>query len=495
MYANKEVFIVSNINDFEIKNGVLKKYRGNGGDVVVPEGVKSIGNYAFSGCKSITSILIPEGATSIEGNSRFFWVGAFSECTGLTSIVLPKTLISIGAWAFYSCTSLTNIVIPDSVTDIGEYAFRDCICLADKDGFFIFKGMLLFNSESRTIKEIPGSITSIHKSVKNSFFNSLAIKDAPGDFVLRVFTLLNDSYYLKKLMAILTPSQIQGAAECMLSQLDDTDDAEMMDVFAKFIITFHVMLKDDTIKAIYRKMSAKASAEKAIKKMQKTGGLSEKLGAVAVGTAKPQKTSSKKPAIQKNSTASFLSKVKLTPTMVLENAKSFYSISSFPRIKYADGSGEADKGLIAWLLTAHETMNSDGDVVAEYGIGIRPEAAEAIAFLDKKSLQDALLALADENLGKSGRTKKMFLAYPICRYADEGTMEKLTKEAKTWRSSNSGNDAPLHFTAILNLPCCFWINTVICMTMQSSEAWMRKRCEIRCFRMWGLMQKARRHMI
>ena len=68
----------------------------------IPEGVTSIGNTAFYGCDSLTSISIPEGVTSIGGN-------AFSDCSGLTSISLPSTLTSIGGHAFSNCHGLTTM--------------------------------------------------------------------------------------------------------------------------------------------------------------------------------------------------------------------------------------------------------------------------------------------------------------------------------------------------------------------------------------------------
>ena len=98
-----------------IKDGVLVKYKGAGGDVVVPDSVTSIGDRAFEECSSITSIKLPEGVTSI-GNS------AFAECSNLASVDLPASVTSLGVCAFDGCSSLKKIIIPDSVTFIDEYA-------------------------------------------------------------------------------------------------------------------------------------------------------------------------------------------------------------------------------------------------------------------------------------------------------------------------------------------------------------------------------------
>ena len=87
--------------------------------ITIPNSVTSIGSSAFSGCTGLTSITIPNSVTSI-GSS------AFSYCTGLTSITIPNSVTTIGSSAFSGCTGLTSITIPNSVTSIGGSAFRGC---------------------------------------------------------------------------------------------------------------------------------------------------------------------------------------------------------------------------------------------------------------------------------------------------------------------------------------------------------------------------------
>ena len=137
---------MSNINGFVIENGVLKEYKGQGGDVAIPEGVTSIGREAFYYCQSLTSVVIPDGVTYI-GDSAFEGCSsltsvvipkgvtsigdrAFFGCSSLASIVIPEGVKSIGAEAFWRCRSLTSVVIPEGVTSIGASAFSDCSSLA-----------------------------------------------------------------------------------------------------------------------------------------------------------------------------------------------------------------------------------------------------------------------------------------------------------------------------------------------------------------------------
>ena len=121
------------INDQEIK------------DLVIPNSITSIGDEAFAGCSSLTSVTIPNSVTSIGyqafsgcssltsvtiGNSvTSIGYQAFSNCSSLTSVTIGNSVTSIRDCAFWNCSSLTSITIPNSVTSIGDYAFYNCSSL------------------------------------------------------------------------------------------------------------------------------------------------------------------------------------------------------------------------------------------------------------------------------------------------------------------------------------------------------------------------------
>jgi hypothetical protein len=89
---------------------------------IIIEGYTSIGNSAFLGCSSMTSVTIKESVTTIG-------ICAFYQCYNLTSIEIPLSVTSIEDGTFYGCSSLTSIVIPSGVTQIGEGAFFNCTSL------------------------------------------------------------------------------------------------------------------------------------------------------------------------------------------------------------------------------------------------------------------------------------------------------------------------------------------------------------------------------
>ena len=110
---------LADADGFIIVRDVLYDYCGNASEVEIPDGVTSIGDWAFYGRYRLTSVVIPDSVTNI-GEYAFYG------CDSLTSVVIPDSVTNIGEYAFYGCDSLTSVVIPDSVTSIGEGAFSYC---------------------------------------------------------------------------------------------------------------------------------------------------------------------------------------------------------------------------------------------------------------------------------------------------------------------------------------------------------------------------------
>ena len=123
-------------------------------EVVIADGVTSIGSKAFYNCKTLTSATIPDSVTSIG-----HW--AFRVCTSLTSVIIPDSVTSIGHLAFEGCTSLTSVTISDSVPEIGSMVFYGCTGLADADGFIIIHGLLYGYCGEASDVVIPDTVTTI----------------------------------------------------------------------------------------------------------------------------------------------------------------------------------------------------------------------------------------------------------------------------------------------------------------------------------------------
>lgn len=186
-------------------------------DVTIPDGVKSIGKYAFYGYSSLKSISFPSSIRSI-GESAFYdcpnldevyatniedWCKikfedtysnpisygskiyidgelatditipkgitkicdyAFANCETITNVVIPNSVISIGNSAFSLCSNLKNINIPNSVVNIGEGAFSSCFNLEEveiPDGIKFIKDYTFTACENLISIIIPQSVKKI----------------------------------------------------------------------------------------------------------------------------------------------------------------------------------------------------------------------------------------------------------------------------------------------------------------------------------------------
>ena len=169
--------------------------------VTIPASVRSIGWGAFSNCTELTSFILPNTVTSVQGNilygsgvnnpvynnTLFAYMpqnttgsytipqGIITICASafnnskLSSIILPASLKHIGNSAFNGCENLTELIIPNTVDSIENYALEEC----------------------RSLRKlvIPASVKEIGRGLVAGCYN-LGVIDVPADF----FTRCMDSY-------------------------------------------------------------------------------------------------------------------------------------------------------------------------------------------------------------------------------------------------------------------------------------------------------------
>ena len=518
-----------NTQDFEIENGILKKYTGPGGDVEIPESVTAIGDHAFQECRSLTNIVLPDSVTAIGGwafmycrsltsiiipdsvtaiGTRAFdgcssltsivlpdsitaiGASAFNGCRSLTSIVIPDSVTAIGYDAFYGCSSLTSIVIPDSVTAIGAGAFGSCSSLTSivlPDSVTAIGDRAFYGCSSLTSVTIPERVTTIGDEAfdgckKLSRFSPLRSDCKLGrnpfgdtlpegiyscvenlyplfmDGTLKQYVLngsvfpklapgLQAEIFMTRQGKTLAPAYEKcvkdpdALGRNILNRLSGKPSAKECNSVAAFLTIFSQKASEEILRQLYEALKPLKTAAKALKTIEADASLIMKLNSEAK-TSIPLSESEK-------TVMEILQQEQKSMISLTDAVKQFYGleVTALPKVTCTDGA-QAPESAMAYLLTAHEELQAQlyqeqPDVVAAYpSSGICEHAAEILALLDQKCFQSALRTLADENLGLSGRSKKMFLAYPICRYADEDLMAELTSRAPKWASSVSGNDAP-----------------------------------------------------
>ena len=139
-------------------NGVLTGVNLNGAtEIVIPDGVMSIGENVFKDCASLKSVIIPEGVKEI----GFY---AFRSCSSLETVSLPSTVTNIVTAAFEYCTSLKSIEIPAGVTNVGTWLFNGCTSLVSvvmHEGIPSIPYKMFAGCSSLAEIDIPNGVTDI----------------------------------------------------------------------------------------------------------------------------------------------------------------------------------------------------------------------------------------------------------------------------------------------------------------------------------------------
>ena len=133
-------------------------------------GSGSMTDFSYSdtrwGGNDIKSVSLPDGLTSIGGF-------AFRGCTSLSSVTIPDSVTSIGNYAFSECTSLTSVTIPDSVTTIEDSAFSGCTSLtainvAEGNTAYVSENGVLFNKSKTSLIQYPAGKTDSAYTIPDS---------------------------------------------------------------------------------------------------------------------------------------------------------------------------------------------------------------------------------------------------------------------------------------------------------------------------------------
>jgi hypothetical protein len=210
-------------------------------EIILPQNLRTIGDYSFSACSNISSIIIPKEVESIGKR-------AFSSCSSLTSVIwaadschelslshppfgkdssritsfiFSETVRRIPSYICYGMNSLNSVSISDSVEYIGWGAFAGCVNLANIEMGQSVKNIESYafrNCESLTSMTIPKTVTTIGNAVFDGCKNLSSITFYSEQIILEKNIFKNCS----QLKTIFVP---KGTTQTYVSQLKDYDGA------------------------------------------------------------------------------------------------------------------------------------------------------------------------------------------------------------------------------------------------------------------------------
>jgi len=358
---------MSNSNDFIIENGVLKKYTGPGGDVVIPEGVTEIEGEAFSGCSS------------------------------LTMITLPDSVNTVGYAAFYGCSKLQEIQMP--LAAITNKMFGS-------SGKTII--MVLTQPEAEPVR-IVASFRKDYWAQKWSY---------PKDYLLPI-TADAVPYYDRLLVSGSYDGfgiNEEGRIRACLWRLQDPAfpiEAELLPGIRDFLaskITKALKLAEQDRSAAYvqalvdlgavqddnRKKVNRALAKSPVPELQ---AMADHLDPSSAAVAQPVEEA---PSIEPH-LAARLREINAVGILLK------HGVTKLPDVLLSDGSGTAPADYLRLILAEYIELGKNGDLRPI------PTAEEAAEKLERSSLQKALRSIYD---ACGNEKQQLALLMPLFRYDD-----------------------------------------------------------------------------
>lgn len=366
-------------NEFFILGKLLLDHKSGSKTVTVPEGIEIIGRDAFCG-EPIIELVIPSTVKSIQN-------GAFASCNKLKSIT------------FHSNLKLENDVfydkIPSSLLDNIESIYP---YFSDK----LIKKYLL----------VPKVWQKISPKVQAEIF----IKYQAKPFVALYKKCIND----------IQAEALYNSLVAILPQKATVKDCNNV---ASCMILLSTVISGEKLEKLYSWLISQKNAEKALDLLKENVLIADKLNSIEIDEdiSPTAEQITKKALIDE----------KIDVKGVLEKLKTYYGITpkELPTLLSKDGKPLAEF-VIAYLLTAHEEgKKKKSQIVVEPKIktaGVTETVQAIINELDFVNFESTIFEIVNTLYLHSGTSKKKYLAYPICRYANEELMKNLTQIAPSW---------------------------------------------------------------
>lgn len=220
---------------FTVEKGILTKYTGPGGDVVLPTGITRIGKMAFfgsNGRNDINSITLSDGVEYIES-----W--AFFGCASTKIITIPNTVECIEYGGFTGCPKLERIVIPDNPKFEQEDWFGD----------YFEESSLPQNIRLDEIEPFMDDHAFIREFKKVSLWKKLSQERQANCYLYRRDKRLKDRY-----RKFIKPKECDQIASKMLMVLPDTISVKEANAVRDYIFDFHEGLSDGLLIQLYERV-------------------------------------------------------------------------------------------------------------------------------------------------------------------------------------------------------------------------------------------------
>ena len=171
-------------------------------DIVIPNSITRIGNYAFHGCYGVTNVTIPNSVTSIGEY-------AFCNCS-LVNVTIPNSVTSIDTYAFCDCENLTNVSIPSSVVHFGKTPFIFCENLSS---IVVDNGNAIFDSRD--------NCNAVIKTATNELVIGCKSTIIPNT----VSVIKEGAFWGSGLTSIIIPNSVQNIEDYAFYSCDSLESA------------------------------------------------------------------------------------------------------------------------------------------------------------------------------------------------------------------------------------------------------------------------------